>query len=124
MGEDSKFKEIIYEVKDGVAWITINRPEVQNAFREQTLDELIDAFQSTRHDPTIAVAVVTGAGDTAFSAGGDFHAMMRLNWQNAAQWNDRMLGCAMAIRGLHIPVIAMINGWCMGVGTSLRFGVT
>ena len=107
MGEDAKFKEIIYEVKDGVAWITINRPEVQNAFREQTLDELIDAFQSTRHDPTIAVAVVTGAGDTAFSAGGDFHAMMRLNWQNAAQWNDRMLGCAMAIRGLHIPVIAM-----------------
>ena len=47
MGEETKFKEIIYEVKDGVAWITINRPEVQNAFREQTLDELIDAFQST-----------------------------------------------------------------------------
>jgi len=80
---------------------------------------LITAFQSTRHDPTIAVAVVTGAGDTAFSAGGDFHAMMRLNWQNAAQWNDRMLGCAMAIRGLHIPVIAMINGWCMGGGHEL-----
>ena len=119
MGDDAKYNEILYEVKDGVAWITINRPEVMNAFREQTLDELIDAFQSTRHDPTIAVAVVTGAGDEAFSAGGDFHAMMRLNWQNAAQWNDRMLGCAMAIRGLHIPVIAMITGWCMGGGHEL-----
>ena len=119
MGENTNYDEIIYEVKNGIAWITINRPEVQNAFREQTLDELIDAFQSTRHDPTIAVAVVTGAGDTAFSAGGDFHAMMRLNCQNAAQWNDRMLGCAMAIRGLHIPVIAMINGWCMGGGHEL-----
>ncbi|MBL23751.1 MAG: 1,4-dihydroxy-6-naphthoate synthase [Rhodospirillaceae bacterium] len=119
MGSDNKYEEILYEVKDGVAWITINRPDVMNAFREQTLDELIDAFQSTRHDPTIAVAVVTGAGDQAFSAGGDFHAMMRLNWQNAAQWNDRMLGCAMAIRGLHIPVIAMINGWCMGGGHEL-----
>ena len=60
MGSDAKYEEILYEVKDGVAWITINRPEVQNAFREQTLDELITAFQSTRHDPTIAVAVVTG----------------------------------------------------------------
>lgn len=119
MGSDAKYKEIIYEVDDGVAWITINRPEVMNAFREQTLDELIDAFTNTRNDPTIAVAVVKGAGDKAFSAGGDFHAMMRLNWQNAAQWNDRMLGCAMAIRGLHIPVIAMINGWCMGGGHEL-----
>ena len=119
MGSDAKYKEILYEVVDGVAWVTINRPEVMNAFREQTLDELIDAFKSTRDDPTIAVAVVTGAGDKAFSAGGDFHAMMRLNWQNAAQWNDRMLACAMTIRGLHIPVIAMINGWCMGGGHEL-----
>ena len=86
---------MLYDVKNGVAWITINRPEVRNAFREQTLDELIAAFDQTRYDPTIAVAVVTGAGDKAFSAGGDFYAMKRLNWINAAQWNDRMLGLAM-----------------------------
>jgi dihydroxynaphthoic acid synthetase len=119
MASETKFKEVIYEVKDGVAWITINRPEVRNAFREQTLDELTEAFSLTKNDPTIAVAVVTGAGDKAFSAGGDFHAMMRLNWTNAAQWNDRMQGLAMMIRGLPIPVIAMVHGFCMGGGHEL-----
>jgi naphthoate synthase len=108
------YRDILYDVKDQVAWVTINRPRVLNAFREQTLDELIDALRATRHDPSIACAVVTGAGDKAFSAGGDFHAMMRLNWTNAAMWNDRMQGLAMTIRGLPIPVIAMVNGWCMG----------
>ena len=113
------YKDILFEVKDQVAWVTINRPEVQNAFREQTLDEMIDALSSTRTDPMIACAVVTGAGDTSFSAGGDFHAMMKLNRANAHMWNDRMLGLAMTIRGLPIPVIAMVNGWCMGGGHEL-----
>ena len=56
--------------------------------------------------------MVTGAGDKAFSAGGDFHAMMRLNRANADQWNERMLGLAMTIRGLPIPTIAMVK--CSG----------
>lgn len=113
------YNEILYEVRDNVAWITINRPEVRNAFREQTLDELIHAFKSTRDDQSLACAVVTGAGDQAFSAGGDFHAMMKLNRANAMHWNDRMLGLAMTIRGLSIPVVAMVNGWCMGGGHEL-----
>jgi len=113
------YGDILFEVTDGVAWVTIHRPRFQNAFREQTLDEMIHAFRSTREDPSIACAVVTGSGDTAFSAGGDFHAMMRLNRANAYMWNDRMLGLAMTIRGLPIPVIAMVNGWCMGGGNEL-----
>lgn len=113
------FQDILFEVKDHVAWITINRPEARNAFREQTLDELIHAFKSTRNDASIACAVVTGSGDVSFSAGGDFGAMMKLNWTNAYHWNDRMLGTAMTIRGLPIPVIAMVNGWCMGGGHEL-----
>lgn len=117
--QSAGYKEILFEVKDGVAWVTINRPEVMNAFREQTLDELIHALSSTRNDPSIACAVVTGAGDKAFSAGGDFHAMRRLNRANALHWNDRMLGLAMTIRGLPIPVIAMVNGYCMGGGHEL-----
>jgi len=114
-----KYRDILYEVKDQVAWVTINRPRVLNAFREQTLDEMIDALKSTREDPSIVCAVVTGAGDKAFSAGGDFYAMKRLNFTNACMWNDRMLGLAMTIRGLPIPVIAMVNGWCMGGGHEL-----
>src|SRR3974377_797098 len=100
----AKYHDILYEVKAQVAWVTINRPRVLNAFREQTLDELIDALKTTRDDPSIACAVVTGAGDKAFSAGGDFYAMMRLNWTNAAMWNDRMQAMAITIRGLPIHV--------------------
>ena len=113
------YKEILFEVTDDVAWITINRPQVRNAFREQTLDELIEAIKSTREDPSIVAAVVTGAGDKAFSAGGDFDAMMKLNRANAMHWNDRMLELAMAIRGVPIPVIAMVHGACMGGGHEL-----
>src|SRR5438093_7325682 len=91
---DKDYTDILFEVKDQVAWITINRPRVLNAFREHTLDEMIDAFKSTREDPSIVCAVVTGAGEKAFSAGGDFYAMKRLNFTNAYMWNDRMLGLA------------------------------
>jgi len=117
--EETDYQEILFEVKDDVAWITINRPEVMNAFREQTLDELIHAVRSTREDPSLVAAVITGAGDRAFSAGGDFHAMMKLNRANALHWNDRMLGLAMSIRGVPIPVIAMVHGPCMGGGHEL-----
>jgi dihydroxynaphthoic acid synthetase len=116
---DNKYRDILFEVKDQIAWITINRPRVLNAFREQSLDEMIEALKSTREDPSIVCAVITGAGEKAFSAGGDFYAMKRLNFANAYMWNDRMLGLAMAIRGLPIPVIAMVNGWCMGGGHEL-----
>lgn len=115
----SDFRDIATEILDGALWVTINRPEVRNAFREETLDEIKEALEWTAYDPRIACAVITGAGDKAFSAGGDFHAMMRLNRHNAHHWNDRMLGVAMTIRGLPIPVIAMVNGWCMGGGHEL-----
>lgn len=113
------YKDILFEVKDQVAWITINRPRVLNAFREQTLDEMIDAVKLTREDASIACIVFSGAGDKAFSAGGDFYAMKRLTFTNASMWNDRMLGLAMAIRGAPIPAIAMVNGWCVGGGHEL-----
>ena len=114
-----KYSDILFEVKDQVAWVTINRERVLNAFREQTLDEMIDALKFTREDPSIVCAVVTGKGSKSFSAGGDFYAMKRLNFTNACMWTDRMLGLAMTIRGLPIPVIAMVNGWCMGGGHEL-----
>ena len=117
--DERGYTDILYEVNDNVAWVSIDRPHVLNAFREQTLDELADALSSTREDPSIACAVVTGSGDRAFSAGGDFHAMMRLNKANSYMWNDRMLKVAMTIRGLPIPVIAMVHGSCVGGGHEL-----
>jgi len=113
-----EYNEIKYEVRNDAAWIGINRPEVRNAFREQTLDELAHGLESTRHDPTIVAAVVYGGGGH-FSAGGDFHAMMKLNKANSYMWNDRMLKVAMTCRNLPIPVIAMVEGACVGGGHEL-----
>ncbi len=112
------YSEIVYERRNDAAWIGINRPEVRNAFREQTLDEIAHALDSTREDPTIVAAVVYGV-DGHFSAGGDFHAMMKLNKANSYMWNDRMQKVAMTCRNLPIPVIAMVEGACVGGGHEL-----
>lgn len=112
------YSEIVYEVRNNAAWIGINRPEVRNAFREQTLDEIAEALDSTREDPTIVAAVIYGV-DGHFSAGGDFHAMMKLNKANSAMWNDRMQKVAMTCRNLPIPVVAMVEGACVGGGHEL-----
>jgi enoyl-CoA hydratase/carnithine racemase len=118
MGGTVRYQEILFERQGDAAWIGINRPQVRNAFREQTLDELADALSSTREDPTIVAAVIYGVGGH-FSAGGDFQAMMRLNKANSAMWNDRMLKVAMTCRNLPIPVIAMVEGACVGGGHEL-----
>lgn len=112
------YQEIVVDVHHRAAWIGINRPEVRNAFREQTLDELADALERVREDPMIVAAVVYGVGGH-FSAGGDMHAMMRLNKANSGMWNDRMLKVAMTCRNLPVPVIAMVEGSCVGGGHEL-----
>ncbi len=118
MVEDRQYEDIVVERRNDALWIGINRPEVRNAFREQTLDSIAGALDSTREDPTIVAAVIYGV-DGHFSAGGDFHAMMKLNKANSYMWNDRMLKVAMTCRNLPIPVIAMVEGACVGGGHEL-----
>ena len=66
------FEDIIFEkTDDGVAKITINRPEVRNAFRPETVNEIIEALDLVQNDETVGVLVITGAGDKAFCSGGD-----------------------------------------------------
>src|SRR5215212_11341360 len=66
-----EFEDILYEKGDGIAKITINRPDVRNSFRPQTLAELRDAFGRARDDLEVGSIIFTGAGDDAFCAGGD-----------------------------------------------------
>src|SRR5436853_3428114 len=66
-----EYGDILYEGAEGIAKITINRPEVRNAFRPETLFELEDAFRRARDDSSIGVIILTGAGDEAFCSGGD-----------------------------------------------------
>src|SRR5947208_15452361 len=71
MTDPKQFTDVIYEVRDRAAWIIINRPKVYNAFRGQTLEELIQALHLAANDRQVASIVLTGAGDKAFCTGGD-----------------------------------------------------
>src|SRR5690606_40500225 len=69
--KQGEYEDIIYETYEGMAKITINRPEVRNAFRPKTVTEMMDAFAAARDDASIGVIILTGAGDQAFCSGGD-----------------------------------------------------
>ena len=116
-----KYSDILYEVKDQVAWVTINRPRVLNSFREQTLDQMIDALKSTREDPSIVCAVVTGAGDKSFSAGGDFNYIKELSEDVDLRTKTIIDGreIVMGMVRCRIPVIAAVNGPAVGLGCSV-----
>src|SRR5205814_1262043 len=111
--------DILYEKKNGVAWITINRPEVRNAFRTITVAELTDAFLDARWDPAVGVAVLTGAGDKAFCSGGDQKARGEGGYAPGARPMD-VEALHSAIRHIPKPVIAMVNGFAIGGGHVLH----
>jgi naphthoate synthase len=119
------YTDIRYEKKDGVAWITINRPEVRNAFRTRTVVELTETFQDARWDPAVGVAVLTGAGDRAFCSGGDQKERGQGGYAPAAAGIDAQRPMDVealhsAIRHIPKPVIAMVNGYAIGGGHVLH----
>jgi naphthoate synthase len=117
----STFKDILYDKSGGVATITINRPDVLNAFRPLTVDELITAFNDAGEDDEIGVVVLTGAGDRAFSAGGDQKVRGRDGYQDdGSSGRMRVPELHTAIRMNPKPVIAMVNGYAIGGGHVLH----
>ena len=93
---DRNYQDILYEVRNGAAWITINRPDKMNAFRGQTCDELIHAINRAGYDRVIGATVLAGAGDRAFSTGGDQSAHERpVRWprrRSACRWRGAPRG--------------------------------
>jgi len=115
------YDDILYEKADGIAKITINRPEVRNAFRPKTVREMIDAMDEAREDAEVGVVILTGAGTEAFCSGGD----QRVRGNAGYVGDDQVprlnvLDLQKAIRALPKPVIAMVAGYAIGGGHVLH----
>jgi naphthoate synthase len=116
-----EYQDVWYDTMDGIAKITINRPEVRNAFRPQTLFELSHAFNAARDDPAIGVIILTGAGDQAFCSGGD----QRVRGDDGYRGDDgvgrlNVLDLQVQIRRTPKPVVAMVAGYAIGGGHVLH----
>jgi enoyl-CoA hydratase/carnithine racemase len=117
-------KKVLYEKRDGVAYITLNRPEVKNAIDIESHELLVEYFTDFRDDPELRVAVITGSGD-AFTAGADLktHAP---EWQTVGpmvgreRLEDGLCGITRGpLARIAKPIVAAINGWCVGHGVEL-----
>lgn len=116
-----QYSDILFEFFEGIAKITINRPEVYNAFRPQTNVQILDALNYCRDHNEVRVVVLTGAGDKAFCSGGD------QNYKTHGGYRDsdgtprlNVLEIHKTIRSMVKPVIAMVNGYAIGGGNVLQ----
>jgi naphthoate synthase len=120
-GADAGYGDIRYETAEGIAKLTISRPEVRNAFRPQTLFELQDAFERARNDRDVGVIILTGEGPEAFCSGGD----QRIRGDDGYVGDDgigrlNVLDLQVQIRRLPKPVVAMVAGYAIGGGHVLH----
>ena len=115
----TKFEDIIYEERDGVARITINRPKVYNAFRAQTVEELIEAVKRAGWNREIGVVVLGGVGEKAFCTGGDQTAHGDAGYDGRGTAGLPIEELQSAIRDIPKPVIARVQGYAIGGGNVL-----
>ncbi|MBS1871523.1 MAG: 1,4-dihydroxy-2-naphthoyl-CoA synthase [Actinobacteria bacterium] len=120
----AEYEDIRYELSgDGIAKITIARPQVRNAFRPETVIELMDAFERAREDTSVGVVILTGEGEQAFCSGGDQRVRGESGYRvggNAAVGRFHVTDLHVQIRRLPKPVVAMVAGYAIGGGHVLH----
>ena len=115
-----KYKDLLYDKRQRAVWITINRPDKLNAFRELTLAELADAFERADLDADVTAIVLTGAGDRAFSSGGDIGAEKGFTRTTSRRFAQKLMRLSTQMRGCSKPIIAAVKGYCVGGGNELN----
>ena len=124
--ESANFTDVRYEIAEGMAKITINRPEVRNAFRPETLAELQIAFNAARDDESVGVIIFTGEGPDAFCSGGDISVRGDDGYIGSDALGKKGIGrlnvldLQVQIRRTPKPVVAMVAGWAIGGGHVLH----
>jgi dihydroxynaphthoic acid synthetase len=117
---EMSYEDILFEKKEGVARITLNRVKMFNAFRGQTLTEMGEVLEDAANDGAIGVIVITGAGGKAFCSGGDIAEMRDLTPATGRAFLVRFYRIFQLIRWAPKPVIAAVNGYCLGGGNELN----
>jgi enoyl-CoA hydratase len=114
-----EFKNTLIEKADGIATITINRPDALNALNEETVRELLARFEDAENDPAIKAVIITGAGDRAFCAGADLNMMKGAGAVRGTELSRIGQRLGDYIEAMAKPVIAAINGYALGGGIEL-----
>jgi dihydroxynaphthoic acid synthetase len=114
-----QYQDILYEKRESVCTITLNRPERYNSFSADTLDELTHAFETATHDKEIGVIVMAAAGDKAFCAGGYLADLRDFDAEKGRRLFGGTIKSLNAIRRAPQPVIAAVNGYAIGGGNEL-----
>ncbi|MGP6140514.1 MULTISPECIES: enoyl-CoA hydratase-related protein [unclassified Jeotgalibaca] len=113
------FESIIYEVKDSLAYITLNRPKALNALNQQVLTELDKAIDMIQNNTAVKAVIVTGSGEKAFAAGADITELQKLDSVGAAKQSEFGNAIFSKLSQLPQPVIAAVNGFALGGGMEL-----
>ncbi len=111
-----ELKNVIYEKSEGIAIITINRPDALNALNAETIDEILQCLEDIAKDDNVRAVILTGAGPKAFCAGADIKAMKGMTALDARKLSQMGYKLCKAIENLEKPVIAAINGYALGGG--------
>ena len=118
------FETLLYETKDGIAAVTLNRPQVLNALNRKLLGELESALVTARDDASVKVLIITGAGDKAFAAGADIGELAELGPLTAIDTAKKGQALTRFMEELGKPILAAVNGFALGGGCELAMACT